>query len=453
MKDLDTELWKYGILAKTKHNEVAPAQHELAPIFDTSNIATDHNQITMEIMKKVAEKHGLVCLLHEKPFAGVNGSGKHNNWSMSTNTGKNLLDPSKNPRQNIQFLTFLAAVIRAVDENQDLLRISIASAGNDHRLGGNEAPPAIISMYLGDDLTEVLHSVLSGEDYTGDTKPIMETTAEVLPNFTKDTSDRNRTSPFAFTGNKFEFRSVGSSENIACANFMINTMVADVLEDFANQLEGAEDVNAAAEKLIKKTIKKHKRIIFNGNNYSDEWLEEAKRRGLLNLRTLPDALPLYTSEKNIRLFTKHNVLTEVEIRSRRDVLLEKYSKIINIEALTALDMAKKDIVPAVTEYIKELAQTASIVKSVDPELVPTAQTELMKKLTNLLNCFVGKIDVLDKAVVGAKEITDVADNAMYFKDYVISAMQELRAVADEMESNMSAKAWPYPSYGTMLFSV
>jgi len=453
MKDLDTELWKYGILAKTKHNEVAPAQHELAPIFDTSNIATDHNQITMEIMKKVAEKHGLVCLLHEKPFAGVNGSGKHNNWSMSTNTGKNLLDPSKNPRQNIQFLTFLAAVIRAVDENQDLLRISIASAGNDHRLGGNEAPPAIISMYLGDDLTEVLHSVLSGEDYTGDTKPIMETTAEVLPNFTKDTSDRNRTSPFAFTGNKFEFRSVGSSENIACANFMINTMVADVLEDFANQLEGAEDVNAAAEKLIKKTIKKHRRIIFNGNNYSNEWLEEAKRRGLLNLRTLPDALPLYTSEKNIRLFTKHNVLTEVELRSRRDVLLEKYSKIINIEALTALDMAKKDIVPAVTEYIKELAQTASIVKSVDPEIVPTAQTELMKKLTNLLNCFVGKIDVLDKAVVGAKEITDVADNAMYFKDYVISAMQELRAVADEMESNMSAKAWPYPSYGAMLFSV
>ena len=453
MKDLDTELWKYGILAKTKHNEVAPAQHELAPIFDTSNIATDHNQITMEIMKKIAEKHGLVCLLHEKPFAGVNGSGKHNNWSMSTNTGKNLLDPSKNPRQNIQFLTFLAAVIRAVDENQDLLRISIASAGNDHRLGGNEAPPAIISMYLGDDLTEVLHSVLSGEDYTGDTKPIMETTAEVLPNFTKDTSDRNRTSPFAFTGNKFEFRSVGSSENIACANFMINTMVADVLEDFANQLEGAEDVNAAAEKLIKKTIKKHRRIIFNGNNYSNEWLEEAKRRGLLNLRTLPDALPLYTSEKNIRLFTKHNVLTEVELRSRRDVLLEKYSKIINIEALTALDMAKKDIVPAVTEYIKELAQTASIVKSVDPEIVPTAQTELMKKLTNLLNCFVCKIDVLDKAVVGAKEITDVADNAMYFKDYVISAMQELRAVADEMESNMSAKAWPYPSYGAMLFSV
>ena len=453
MKDLDQELWKYGILAKTKHNEVAPAQHELAPIFDTTNIATDHNQLTMEIMKKVAEKHGLVCLLHETPFAGVNGSGKHNNWSMSTNTGKNLLDPSKKPRQNIQFLTFLAAVIRAVDENQDLLRISVASAGNDHRLGANEAPPAIISMYLGDDLTEVLHSVLSGEDYTGESKPIMETTAEVLPNFTKDTSDRNRTSPFAFTGNKFEFRMLGSAENIACANFMINTMVADVLEDFADQLEKAEDVNAAAEKLIKKTVKQHRRIIFNGNNYSDEWVKEAERRGLLNLRTLPEALPLYTTEKNIRLFTKHNVLTEVELRSRCDVLLEKYSKIINIEALTALDMAKKDIVPAVTSYIKELAQTASLVKSVDPELVPAAQTELMKKLTNLLNCFVKKIDVLDKAVVGAKEVTDVAENAMYFKDSVLSAMQELRAVADEMEANMSAKAWPYPSYGTMLFSV
>ena len=316
MKDLDKELWKYGILAKTKHNEVAPAQHELAPIFDTTNIATDHNQLTMEIMKKVAEKHGLECLLHEKPFAGVNGSGKHNNWSMSTNTGKNLLDPTKHPRQNIRFLTFLAAVIRAVDENQDLLRISVASAGNDHRLGANEAPPAIMSVYLGDDLTEVLRSLLSGEDYTADGKPIMETTAEVLPNFTKDTSDRNRTSPFAFTGNKFEFRSVGSSENIACANFMINTMVADVLEDFADQLEKADDVNAAAEELIKKTITEHRRIIFNGNNYSDEWIEEAKRRGLLNLRSLPEALPLYTSEKNIRLFTKHNVLTEVELRSR-----------------------------------------------------------------------------------------------------------------------------------------
>ena len=407
----------------------------------------------MEIMKKVAEKHDLVCLIHEKPFAGVNGSGKHNNWSMSTNKGKNLLDPTKNPRQNIQFLVFLAAVIRAVDEHQDLLRISVASAGNDHRLGANEAPPAIISMYLGDDLTEVLRSVLSGKEYVADGKPIMETTADVLPNFTKDTSDRNRTSPFAFTGNKFEFRMLGSAENIACANFMINTMVADVLEDFANQLEKADDVNAAAEALVKKTVEEHKRIIFNGNNYSEEWVEEAEKRGLLNLRSLPDALPLYTSEKNIKLFTKHNVLTEVELRSRRDVLLEKYSKIINIEALTALDMAKKDIVPAVTAYIKELAETVSLVKAVDPELVPTAESELLKKLSGLLNCFVKKIEILDKAVVGAKDIEDEAESAKYFKDQVLAAMQELRAVADEMESNMSSKAWPYPSYGTLLFSV
>ena len=453
MEDLDEELWKYGILSKTKHNEVAPAQHEMAPIFDTTNIATDHNQLTMEIMKRTAEKHGLVCLLHEKPFAGVNGSGKHNNWSMATNTGRNLLNPSKKPRENTEFLVFLAAVIRAVDENQDLLRISVASAGNDHRLGANEAPPAIMSMYLGDDLTEVLRSVLSGSEYIDDGKHVMETSVDVLPNFTKDTSDRNRTSPFAFTGNKFEFRSVGSSENIACANFMINTMVADVLSDFADQLEKADDVKTAAEQLVKTTVEQHKRIIFNGNNYSEEWIEEATRRGLLNLRSLPDALPLYTSQKNINLFEKHNILTEKELRSRCDVLLEKYSKIINIEALTALDMAKKDIVPAVTSYIKELAETVSLVKAIDPELVPSAQTELVKKLTNLLNCFIGKIDVLDKAVVGAKEVEGVAENAMYFKEQVLAAMQELRAVADEMEANMSAKAWPYPSYGTMLFSV
>ncbi len=453
MKELDKELWKYGILSKTKHNEVAPAQHEMAPIFDTTNIATDHNQLTMEIMKKTAEKHGLVCLLHEKPFAGVNGSGKHNNWSMSTNTGKNLLDPGKNPRENTLFLVILAAVIRAVDEHQDLLRISVASAGNDHRLGANEAPPAIISMYLGDDLIQVLRSILSGEKYVPGGKQLMETTAEVIPNFTKDTSDRNRTSPFAFTGNKFEFRMVGSAENIACANFIINTIVADVLGDFADQLEKADDLKSAAEELVKKTVEEHKRIIFNGNNYSDEWVKEAEKRGLLNLRSVPEALPLYTSEKNISLFTKHHVLTEKELRSRCEVLLEKYSKIVNIEALTALDMAKKDILPAVSSYIKELAETAAVVKSVDPELVPTAQTELLKKLTGLLNCFVNKIDTLDKAVVGAKDVDDVAKNAMYFKENVLAAMQELRAVADEMEANMSAKAWPYPSYGTMLFSV
>ncbi len=453
MKELDEALWKYGIYAKTKHNEVAPAQHELAPVFDSSNIATDHNQLTMATMKDIADKHGLVCLLHEKPFAGVNGSGKHNNWSMSTNTGKNLLDPSKNPRENTQFLVFLAAVIKAVDEHQDLLRLSVASAGNDHRLGANEAPPAIISMYLGDDLTEVLNSIVDGVKYENKDAQIMQTNAEVLPNFVKDTSDRNRTSPFAFTGNKFEFRMVGSSENIACTNTIINTIVADVLADFADVLEKADDVKSEAEKLVKETLEKHQRIIFNGDNYSEEWVEEAKKRGLLNLRTLPEVMPMYVSEKNIELFGKHGIYTEVELRSRTEILLEKYSKIINIEALTALDMAKKDIVPAVAAYIRELAETASLIKSVDPEIVTANETELMKRLTNLLSCFLKKIDTLDKAVVGAKEVEGIAENAMYYKDNVLSAMQELRAVADEMESNMSAKLWPYPSYGTLLFSV
>ncbi len=453
MKELDVALWKYGIYAKTKHNEVAPAQHELAPVFDSSNIATDHNQLTMATMKDIADKHGLVCLLHEKPFAGVNGSGKHNNWSISTNTGKNLLDPSKNPRENTLFLVILAAVIKAVDENQDLLRIAAASAGNDHRLGAAEAPPAIISMYLGDDLSEVLRSVMYNEEYQKKDAPIMETNANVLPNFVKDTSDRNRTSPFAFTGNKFEFRSVGSSENVACTNTILNTIVADALCDFADELENAENIRTAAEELVRKTLKAHKRIIFNGDNYSQEWVAEAEKRGLLNFRTLPDALPHYTDEKNIRLFGKHGIYTEVELRSRTEIILENYSKIINIEALTALDMAKKDIVPAVSAYIKELAETAVLVRSVDPELTVSAETELVKKLSNLLSCFAKKIDILDKAVLGAKEVEGVTEIAVYYKDNVLSAMQELRAVADEMESNMSAKHWPYPSYGTMLFSV
>ena len=453
MKELDEELWKHGILAKTKHNEVAPAQHELAPIFDTTNIATDHNQLTMEIMKKVAQKHGLVCLLHEKPFAGVNGSGKHNNWSISTNTGKNLLDPSKTPRENTQFLVFLAAVIKAVDEHQDLLRISVASAGNDHRLGANEAPPAIISIFLGDELTEVLESIENGTDYQAKDVSMMDTNVGVLPNFAKDTTDRNRTSPFAFTGNKFEFRMLGSAENIACANIMLNTIVADVLQGFADVIEKADDVKTAAEELVKKTIKEHKRIIFNGNNYSDEWVAEAEKRGLLNLRSLPEALPYYISDKNIKLFTKHNIYTPVEIHSRYEIQLENYIKIINIEALTALDMAKKDIVPAVAAYIRELAETANLIKSVDSELCTCAETELLKKLSNLLSCFTKKIDALDKAVVGAKDVEGIAEEAMYYKESVLAAMQELRAVADEMESNMSAKLWPYPSYGKMLFSV
>ncbi len=453
MKELDEALWKYGIYAKTKHNEVAPAQHELAPVFDSSNIATDHNQLTMATMKDIADKHGLVCLLHEKPFAGVNGSGKHNNWSMSTNTGKNLLDPSKNPRENIQFLVFLAAVIRAVDEHQDLLRISVASAGNDHRLGGNEAPPAIISMYLGDDLSDVLRSVMYNEVYTKKDAPIMETNADVLPNFVKDTSDRNRTSPFAFTGNKFEFRMLGSAENIACTNTIINTIVADVLCDFADELEKAEDVPAAAEALVRKTLLEHKRIIFNGDNYSEEWAIEAERRGLLNYRSLPEALPHYTDEKNVKLFGKHGIYTEVELRSRTEIILENYAKIINIEALTALDMSKKDIVPAVTSYIRELAETASLVKSLNIDTVSLPEVELVQKLSNLLACFVKKIETLEKAVMGAKEVEGVAETAMYYRDHVLAAMQEMRAVADEMESNMAAKYWPYPSYGTMLFSV
>ncbi len=453
MKELDEELWKHGISSKTKHNEVAPAQHELAPIFDTSNIATDHNQLTMELMKRTAEKNGLVCLLHEKPFAGVNGSGKHNNWAISTNTGKNLLDPSKNPRENTTFLVFLAAVIRAVDEHQDLLRISVASAGNDHRLGANEAPPAIISMYLGDDLTEVLKSILNDEDYETKSRSVMDTNVDAIPNFTKDTSDRNRTSPFAFTGNKFEFRMLGSSENIACANTILNTIVADVLMDFADQLEKADDVKAAAEALVKKTVEEHKRIIFNGDNYSAEWVVEAEKRGLLNLRTLPDAMPLYCSKENVELFGRHGIYSEVELRSRSEILLENYSKIINIEALTALDMAKKDIVPAVAAYIRELAETANLIKSVDSDIATVQETELMKKLSNLLSCFMNKIDILDKAVMGAKEVEGITENALYYKDNVLSAMQELRAVADEMESNMSSKLWPYPSYGTMLFSI
>ena len=453
MKELDEALWKYGIYAKTKHNEVAPAQHELAPIFDSSNIATDHNQLTMATMKDIADRHGLVCLLNEKPFAGVNGSGKHNNWSMSTNTGKNLFDPSRNPRENITFLVFLAAVIRAADDHQDLLRISVASAGNDHRLGGNEAPPAIISMYLGDDLSEVLRSIMYNEAYTNKDDQIMETNAGVLPNFVKDTSDRNRTSPFAFTGNKFEFRMVGSAENIACTNTIINTIVADALCDFADELEKADDVRSAAEELVRQTLLKHKRIIFNGDNYSEEWVAEAKKRGLLNFRSLPEALPHYTDEKNVKLFGKYGIYTEVELRSRTEIILENYSKIINIEALTALDMAKKDIVPAVTSYIKEIAETVNLLSSIDGDLVPAPEVELLKKLSRLLSCFINRIDDLDKAVVGARDVEGIAENAMYYKDSVLSAMQALRAVADEMESNMSSKYWPYPSYGAMLFSV
>lgn len=453
MKDLDQELWKLGVFAKTKHNEVAPAQHELAPIFTSSNLATDHNQLTMEMMKKVARKHGMVCLLHEKPFAGVNGSGKHNNWSISTNTGKNLLSPGKNPRENTQFLLFLAAVIKGVDEYQDLLRISVASAGNDHRLGANEAPPAIISMFLGDELTAIFDSIENGSDYTNKSSANMEMGTVVLPNIKKDTTDRNRTSPFAFTGNKFEFRMLGSAVNIACPNLMLNTIVAEELSEFADELEKAKDFDKAVMKLIKKTIKAHKRIIFNGNNYSDEWVEEAKKRGLLNLRTMPEAMPYYISDKNVKLFTKNKIFTETEIHSRYEIQLENYSKILNIEALTMLDMAKKDILPAVTSYVRDLTDTALSKKALSPDLPCDFEEDLIAKLSGLTSCFAKKITALEQVLLKTKDIEGVQEIANFYGEEVFPAMQELRAVGDEMEINTGSEYWPYPSYGELLFGV
>jgi len=378
MADLDNELWKLGILAKTKHNEVAPSQHELAPIFTTTNIATDHNELTMEVMKKIAEKHGLVCLLHEKPFAGVNGSGKHNNWSISTNTGENLLDPGKTPENNIQFQLFLAAIVKAVHEYQDLLRISVASAGNDHRLGANEAPPAIISMYLGDDLGALVESIINGTEYISKGKVKMSTGVDVLPDFKKDTSDRNRTSPFAFTGNKFEFRALGSALNIACPNIMLNTMVAEELSEFYDELKDASDLDAAVKALIKKTFTEHQAIIFNGNNYAPEWVEEAEKRGLLNLKSLPDAVEHYIDQKNIDLFTKNKIYSVDEIHARYEIELENYAKIINIEALTMIDMAKKDMIPAVTSYVRELTDTALAKKALS-DAIPTSVEEDLKQ--------------------------------------------------------------------------
>ena len=394
MQELDEELWKLGVLAKTKHNEVAPAQHELAPIFSTTNVATDHNQLTMETMKNVALRHGLVCLLHEKPFAGVNGSGKHNNWSISTDTGKNLLEPGKLPQENAQFLLFLAAVIKGVDEYQDLLRISVASAGNDHRLGANEAPPAIISIFLGDELTAILHAIETGTVYGGTLRVNMEIGVNVLPSFTKDTTDRNRTSPFAFTGNKFEFRSLGSQLNIACPNIMLNTIIADELEQFADELEGKEDFNGALNALIKRVIKEHKRIIFNGDGYADAWKAEAAKRGLTNLPTTVDALPHYTDEKNVKLFTKHKIYTEVEMQSRQDIILETYAKTINIEALTASDMVKRDILPAVSSYVAELASGVATKKAISDDIPCEAELDIIKRLSGLQDCAYKKLAAL-----------------------------------------------------------
>ncbi len=454
MKDLDDELWKLGILAKTKHNEVAPSQHELAPIFTTSNIANDHNELTMEIMKKIAEKHGLVCLLHEKPFAGVNGSGKHNNWSLSTNTGENLLSPGKHPENNLVFQLFLAAVVKAVDEYQDLLRATVASAGNDHRLGAHEAPPAIISMYLGDDLGAMVDSIINGEEYVSHGKERMQTGVDVLADFKKDTSDRNRTSPFAFTGNKFEFRALGSALNIGCPNYMLNTMVAEELSQFYVELKDEENIEKAVKSLVKNVLTEHQRIIFNGDNYTDEWVEEAKRRGLLNLKSLPEAFSRFMDRKNVELFVKNKIVTEAEYRARYEIELETYCKQINIEALTMIDMARKKITPAVTAFVREMTDAALAKKALSADIPTSVEEELVMSLSNKLVCFVKKTAELEEAVMGASEHkADCLEYAMYFREVVFAKMQELRAVGDSMETETASDFWPYPSYYDLLFGV
>ena len=454
MKDLNNELWKLGILAKTEHNEVAPAQHELAPIFSTTNIACDHNQLTMEIMRKVAAKHGMVCLLHEKPFAGVNGSGKHNNWSISTNTGKNLLDPGATPASNAQFLLFLCAVIKAVDEYQDLLRISVASAGNDHRLGANEAPPAIVSMFLGDELSEILQCLEEGKPYGIHEKQKMQIGVTVLPEFNKDTTDRNRTSPFAFTGNKFEFRMLGSSESIACANVFLNTAVAEELCQFADELEKSKDFQKDIQALVLKTIKEHKRIIFNGNGYDDAWVKEAEKRGLSNLKSTPEALVHILDEKNKKLLEKHGVYSESEIVSRFEIHNEGYSKVINIEAETMLDMAKKYILPAGSKFAGKLADTIASKKAVCDAADVTYETEMLTKVSSLTSEIYKKVQQLEKDVRDVKELSgDASKTAFFYREHVFESMNELRISADELETIVPKELWPFPSYGDLLFSV
>ena len=454
MKDLNNELWKLGILAKTEHNEVAPAQHELAPIFSTTNIACDHNQLTMEIMRKVAAKHGMVCLLHEKPFAGVNGSGKHNNWSISTNTGKNLLDPGATPASNAQFLLFLCAVIKAVDEYQDLLRISVASAGNDHRLGANEAPPAIVSMFLGDELSEILQCLEEGKPYGIHEKQKMQIGVTVLPEFNKDTTDRNRTSPFAFTGNKFEFRMLGSSESIACANVFLNTAVAEELCQFADELEKSKDFQKDIQALVLKTIKEHKRIIFNGNGYDDAWVKEAEKRGLSNLKSTPEALVHILDEKNKKVLQKHGVYSESEIVSRFEIHNESYSKVINIEAETMLDMAKKYILPAGSKFAGKLADTIASKKAVCDAADVTYETEMLTKVSSLTSEIYKKVQQLEKDVRDVKELSgDASKTAFFYREHVFESMNELRISADELETIVPKELWPFPSYGDLLFSV
>ena len=454
MEELNQELWKLGILAKTEHNEVAPAQHELAPIYTTPNIATDHNQLTMEIMQRVAAKHDLVCLLHEKPFAGVNGSGKHNNWSISTDTGIHLLSPGETPYENAQFLLFLVAVIQAVDDYQGLLRAAVATAGNDHRLGANEAPPAVISVFLGDELTGILEAIETDTAYCGVEKKRMKLGVDVLPRFVRDTTDRNRTSPFAFTGNKFEFRMLGSSNSIACANIMLNTAVAESLRLFADELEGVSDLPAALHDLIQRTIKAHKRIIFNGNGYDDAWIKEAtEKRGLLNLRTTPDAIPMLLQKQNMDMLVAHGVYTESELRSRCEIQLENYCKTVRIEALTMVDMARKEILPAVEAYVSSIAAAAAAKKTVDAELPCGYETKKLRRLSSLVDTIDSRVDTLEEKLVRLDTFRDLTEEAAFIRDELIPGMGQLRAAADEAETQTAASCWPFPTYGDLLFGV
>ena len=454
MEDLNEELWKLGILAKTEHNEVAPAQHELAPIYATTNVATDHNQLTMEIMKKVARKHGLVCLLHEKPFAGVNGSGKHNNWSMSTDTGDNLLSPGETPYENARFLLFLTAVIKGVDDYQDLLRLAVATAGNDHRLGANEAPPAVISIFLGDELSAVLEAIETDSPYAGTERKVLKLGVDSLPRFTRDTTDRNRTSPFAFTGNKFEFRMVGSGDSIACANIMINASVAESLRQFADALEGAENFDDKLHALIREQIIAHKRILFNGNGYDDAWIREAtEQRGLLNMRTTADALPRLLDPKNVSMLIAHGIFSETELKSRYEIQLENYVRTVRIEALTMADMARKEIIPAVTAYSAALAQGIAGKKAADPTLACAYETKLVRKLSCLADCADAATEELEKTVTVLDGIGEVTKEACQVRDEVLPRMAALRALCDDAETLTAASYWPFPTYGDLLFGV
>ena len=453
MKELDEELWKLGVLAKTKHNEVAPAQHELAPVFSTTNIATDHNQLTMEMMKTVAARHGMTCLLHEKPFAGVNGSGKHNNWSISTDTGVNLLEPGKTPSQNAQFLLFLTAVIKAVDDYQELLRVSVASAGNDHRLGANEAPPAIISMFLGDELEAIVESIIDGTDYVDKKKKLMSIGATVLPPISQDTTDRNRTSPFAFTGNKFEFRSLGSTASISGPNIVLNTIVAEALDLFADELEGAKDFDKALNELVKRELTAHKRIIFNGNGYAPEWVEEAKKRGLSNLVSTVDALPSFVSQKSIDVFTKHKVFTEGELMSRYEIELEKYAKVIDIEALTFDSMVKKDIMAAATDYETFLANAINAKAAVGIPVANNVEKKKLQRAAQLTEEMDAGLEKLEADIAKAGEIDNTYELARFHHDVIFADMNELRVVVDELETVIPSDIWPYPTYGEILYSV